>query len=251
VITDGQISVRFSKTHVGHGRDLCHILISSSKNQRVPKRDVLNDVPDSYAGGECERVHLLTRKDIHGYNIAQEYNIEDYRRDKSDGVSVSIIFDERRSSVLYYKPQDTVDESQPFLKDKNFVLIKMNDAQAELLKEFDNNIIAVDGTHGAGYDLHSVIILDELHQGFPIASMISYRKDGEIPTMFYLNDETKGSRNIGAEVFMSDMVEELYTASTSVFGPPKRRLFCSWHVMKAWKYNLKTKITSTIKREET
>lgn len=70
--------------------------------------------------------------------------------------------------VLYYKPQNKTNASSPFLKENNFVLILMNDAQAKVFKKKSGSNIAFDGTQGARYDFHllTVIILDELHQGF-------------------------------------------------------------------------------------
>ena len=139
-----EILVRFLQTHVGHENELCYIQISPSKKnkiasrlvQNVSKRNILNDIRDSYSGGDMSRFHSSTIKDI--ANIKSQYKIEDYKRDSSDGVSVNLIVDEKKLSVLFYKPQDTLDPNNLFLKDENFVLILMSDAQAEILKESNN-----------------------------------------------------------------------------------------------------------------
>ena len=39
-------------------------------------------------------------------------------------------------------------------------------------------------------------------------------------------------------VFMSDMADEFFHAWIRVMEPPKMRLFCSWHVDRAWRKNL-------------
>lgn len=253
-----KIQVSFMKTHVGHENELSHVNISPSKKveiasklaQKIPKRDILNNIRDSFDGKELQRTHIITLKDIS--NIAEKYNLKDYKRDQSDGISVDVIVNEKQSEVLYYKPQDSIDPSNIFLKKENFVLILMNDAQCEMLKKFGNNIIAVDGTHGTGYDftLHTLIVMDELHQGFPVASMISDRKDTSVLNFFFSHVKQKiGGISIEPNVFMSDMADELYKAWKEVMGVPRHRLFCSWHVIKRWKENL-NKIKNKDKQDE-
>ena len=241
-VLGNKIRVCFMRTHVRHENELSHINISPTKKveiasqlaQKVPKWDILNEIWDLFTAGEINRIHLLMVQDIR--NICAKYQLEDHKKDKSDGVSVDIIIivDEKKSSVLYYKPQDTLDAENPFLKSENFVLILMNDAQVDVLKEFGNDIIAVDGTHGTGYDftLHTVIILDELHQGFSVASMIPDRKDGMVLKLFFSAIKNKIGWSITLDIFMSDMAEELYNSWVEVMGHPKKRLFSSWHVIK-------------------
>jgi len=43
---------------------------------------ILDDIRDSYAGGDINRIHLLTIKDI--ANIRSQYSFQDYKRDRSD-----------------------------------------------------------------------------------------------------------------------------------------------------------------------
>lgn len=52
-----------------------------------------------------------------------------------------------------------------------------------------------------------------------------------------------------ANIFMSDMVHSLYNAWCQVIEVPKKGLFCTWHVDRAWRNNLK-KINSTEKQLE-
>ena len=48
---------------------------------------------------------------------------------------------------------------------------------------------------------------------------------------------------------MSDITETFYTAWLCVMGPVNHRIFCFWHVYRAWQMNL-TKITNKEKRGE-
>lgn len=106
-----EIQVCFLKMHVGHRNELSYIQFSPSKKieiagrlaQNVPKRNILNDIRDSYSGSDMSRLHLLTIKDI--ANIRSRYKIEDYKkRQYSDRVSVNLLIEEKKSSFLYYKP---------------------------------------------------------------------------------------------------------------------------------------------------
>lgn len=93
-----------------------------------------------------------------------------------------------------------------WMKNKSdFVLILINDVQANLLKQSGKDVISVDGTRGVGYDfeLYFILVLDEMRQGFPCALMITNRKDVQIFSFFY---ETVRSRTgtVNANVFMND-----------------------------------------------
>jgi hypothetical protein len=47
---------------------------------------------------------------------------------------------------------------------------------------------------------------------------------------------------------MSDMAEHFYIAWSDVMGPVEFRLFCSWHVLRAWKKKVNSKIKKTEKQ---
>ena len=78
--------------------------------------------------------------------------------------------------------------------------------------------------------------------------MFSNREDENVLTMFVKAIKDAAGSIIPA-VFMSDMEETFYSAWNKIMGPAKLRLFCTWHVLKAWRTNL-NKVTSKGKREE-
>ncbi|GFV99047.1 uncharacterized protein TNCV_1510251 [Trichonephila clavipes] len=101
---------------------------------------------------------------------------------KDDGTSVDAWVNEvetkNDSCILFYKPQGVTSAMYPELKSDDFVLI-MNDAQCEMLKKYVSHI-CIDGTHGTnGYDfeLITLLILDDVRQGFPCSFFISNRTD--------------------------------------------------------------------------
>ncbi|XP_065219711.1 uncharacterized protein LOC135845174 [Planococcus citri] len=245
------IKVEFLSTHIGHENDLCHVTLSPNTKQmvaakllqKVPAEAIIDDVRDSVVSDNFERVHLLTNTDI--YNIAKEFGItSEYQKDSNDGVSVAKFVTEMeksngRSSILYYKAQDTIDDAYPALKKEDFVLILMNQPQREMLLHYGNDVVSVDGTHGMSYDfqLYTLLVLDELREGFPCAFMISNREDTAVMTI-YFSIIQQNCGQITPKVFMSDMAEQFANAWNAVMGRPKYELYCTWHVDNAWQKNL-------------
>lgn len=75
----------------------------------------------------------------------------------------------------------------------DFCLVIMTDIQKSMFKQFGDNIIAVDGTHGLNnydFELTSILVVDEFGEGIPVAFMFTNRKDTYIYQFFlilYLN----------------------------------------------------------------
>ncbi|GFT63239.1 MULE domain-containing protein [Nephila pilipes] len=125
----------------------------------------------------------------------------------------------------------------PELKSDDFVLIIMNDAQCEMLKKYVSHI-CIDGTHGTnGYDfkLITLLTLDDMRQGLPCCFFTSNRTDHFLLQIFFAKIKEKVGE-ICPTVFMSDMAESFFNAWSNTFqSKPKRRLFCTWHVDRAWR----------------
>jgi hypothetical protein len=190
-------------------------------------------------------VDLLTSKDI--WNIKNAYNIEivDGKRHPNDATSVDLWVEECYSKdteynpVLFYKRQGDVTETYG-LEKHDFCLIVMNKSQKVMFKEFGNNILAVDGTHGLnGYDfeLTTLMVIDEFRQGFPVAFMFSNRKDTFVYKLFFQTIKSAVG-TVDTRIFMSDMAEEFYNAWLLTMGSVPHHLFCAWHVDRAWQKNL-------------
>lgn len=147
--------------------------------------------------------------------------------------------------MLFYKPQEQqIDNFEP----SDFCLI-MTGIQRSIIKQFGDQVITIDGTHGLNaydFELTTLLTLDEYRQGFPVAFMFTNRKDTSIYQFFF----TKIKEAVGIiknSVFMSDITDTYYMAWCQIMGPPKRRLLCSWHVDRAWQTNL-TKINNSEKK---
>lgn len=69
------------------------------------------------------------------------------------------------------------------LKKDDFVLIIMTDGQKEMLQKFGNDCVCIDGTHGLnsyGFQLITLLVLDDMREGFPTAFVISNRTDEDV-----------------------------------------------------------------------
>ncbi|XP_072384456.1 uncharacterized protein [Diabrotica undecimpunctata] len=125
----------------------------------------------------------------------------------------------------------------------------MTDAQAEIMCKYGSDCVCVDGTHGTngyGFELNTVLVLDNLRQGFPCAFLISNRSDQEVLTIFFSAIKEKVGL-ISCKNFMSDLADSFYNAWIQVMTLPEHRLYCTWHLDRAWRNNL-YKITTKEKQ---
>ncbi|GFS72255.1 uncharacterized protein NPIL_517461 [Nephila pilipes] len=145
--TDGKCIVSYQKVHVGHQNDLNHLFLTADERKNIASKiaakilldNILDEIRNSISDAGLERVHLLTKKDLH--NIEKSFNLSS-------------------NSCTQYS----------FLKENDFVLIIMTEAQEEILKKFSSDCICIDGTHGVnGYGFEFVTLLTIDDKGFPCA----------------------------------------------------------------------------------
>ncbi|GFT37203.1 uncharacterized protein NPIL_270401 [Nephila pilipes] len=67
---ENQVYVEFTKTHLGHGKDLGRMQITreekdelARKLEKIPIETILDEIRDSFID-KLERIHLVTRKDL-------------------------------------------------------------------------------------------------------------------------------------------------------------------------------------------
>ncbi|XP_049946597.1 uncharacterized protein LOC126440333 [Schistocerca serialis cubense] len=129
----------------------------------------------------------------------------------------------------------------------------MNNAQCEILKKYGSDSICIDGTHGTNgyrFELITLLVLDDMRQGFPCAFLISNRSDQDVLSLFFNEIKTKVEK-VRPQVFMSDLGESFYNAWLSQMEEPVRRLYCSWHTDRAWRKTICIKIKSKERQVET
>lgn len=118
------------------------------------------------------------------HNISDSFSLSaDVIHHKNDALSVEAWvnkMNENEKSCIFYKPQGETSPSYPHLKDEDFLLVIMNEAQGEIKKKYGNDCICIDGTHGLnnyGFELITLLTIDDLREGFPCAFLISNRSD--------------------------------------------------------------------------
>ncbi|XP_049772057.1 uncharacterized protein LOC126153889 [Schistocerca cancellata] len=197
---DGSCKVKYVVTHVGHQNGVRHLdLTEEERNKlavdmanKVPLQAILDKVVDTLSDSMLEHIYLLTEKYL--YKIEQCNNLRsEVMRQKDDGISVETWVNEINASdnpcVLFYKLQDTSSQSHPLLSSQDIVLIIMNNAPCEILKKHGSDCISIDGTHGTNgysFELITLLVLDDLRQGFPCAFRISNRSDQDVLSLFLI-----------------------------------------------------------------
>ncbi|KAL1488526.1 hypothetical protein ABEB36_014991 [Hypothenemus hampei] len=257
---DGCYKVTHTDSHVGHRIELGHITLTSEERKniaqkianKIPFDIILDEIADSIVDSE-KRIHILTRKDLH--NIERSFNLSSVAiRHPNDALSVEswvIEMQRDQNCVLFYKAQGQLCNEQPFLKNDDFVLLIMTITQCEFLCKYGTDLICMDGTHGLNaydFEMQTVLVLDDLREGFPCAFMISNRSDTEIMKLF-ISKIKERCGVIATKVFMSDLADASYNAWIAEMGTPERRLFCTWHTDRSWRKNL-TKIKTKEKQVE-
>uniref|UniRef100_A0A8D8QQK5 MULE transposase domain-containing protein n=1 Tax=Cacopsylla melanoneura TaxID=428564 RepID=A0A8D8QQK5_9HEMI len=219
------------------------LMIAQDLSNGIPFHTILDKIRTSVSASKgLERIHLLEMKDLH--NIVSQYNLDVDINHTNDGTSVDIwvkqMEETENSCVVFYKPQGIIIDKYPHIDENDFILIIMNKAQQQVLTEYGKDVICMDGTHGTnayGFELTTVLVLDELRQGFPCVFLITSRTDS-LTLSVCLEEIKSKTGNIICNVFMSDMAPALYNAWTNTMGEPRRRIFCSWHVDRAWRQNI-------------
>lgn len=140
------------------------------------------------------------------------------------------------------------------LRDEDFAVGYMNSVMEKKLRDF-KRIICIDGTHGTNrknYDLTIVLVKDENNMGFPVAFLLSNRLDQIIQEIFFRALKSRLGERIEAEYIMSDDDIKYYNAWTLVMVTEQkpRRLLCSWHRIKNWSIQERSKIKKVENRHE-
>ncbi|KAL3284809.1 hypothetical protein HHI36_018948 [Cryptolaemus montrouzieri] len=247
--SNGECEVTYIKSHVGHDNDVKYQALTKAEREeiaakisaKVPFRVILDEIRDSMStNGQLERAHLITRKDVH--NISRSIE-QDGSRIATDGLNIEEWVKEmsNKGCILYYKFKGDLCEEYNYLSEDDFVLVIMNKGQLETLQKYRANYICIDRTHlcnAEKMELISLLVVDEIEEGFPCSFLITNRVDENVLCLFYSCIKAKLGVTIEPKVFMSDVNEDFYSAWLNIMKPPEFRFFCSWHVNQIWRYQL-------------
>ncbi|GFY42254.1 MULE domain-containing protein [Trichonephila inaurata madagascariensis] len=219
---ESKVTVEFTKTHVGHGIDLGRMKITREEKEdiarklenKIPVEAILDDIRNS--------MNQKTEKEFHFNNTAryknikEEYNISlDGILDSNDVVSVNKWIEGLKNRRFSYSSSRTVnifDEIYILVcMAKIFLLVIMNSSQKDMLKFYGNDTICLDFTHGMnayGFDLATLLVLDDKREGFPAAFILSNRQDSTALTLAFA--AIKEHTCISPRVLMTEMILNLF-----------------------------------------
>ena len=254
---NNSVSANLCLTHYGHENELQHLNLPKGFRQQIAaklklgvnREKILDDIRDN-VGEKFSREHMLDEQDLR--NIAKQFGLSQVQRHDDDQTSVLSWIHEwegkDRNPVLYYKMQGDTDDQEHRLASEDFIIILQTNAQKNMMTQFASKGVCCDTTHGTtGYDfkLATLIVLDEFQEGLPVAHCLANRETYAFMELFFeklvINTETTCS----PVYFMSDTAPQFYDAFSYVNGCQPLSLFCTWHVDKAWRENLREHIPSS------
>jgi len=112
--------------------------------------------------------------------------------------------DDKFCLIHIYKQQDELDQQFSNLKKDDFLLIIIN--------YYGHDVICIDETHGMNshhFNLTTLLVLDDMREGFPCAFMISNHIDEAVLTIFYSKIKSLTGQ-LQPNVFISDMAESFF-----------------------------------------
>lgn len=233
---DGRCQVLYTPTHIGHINEFRHLTLTSADREsiarkislKIPFDDILDEVRDSIYDSNVQRIHMLTRQDL--YNIEASFNLTSKAvRHKDDALSVDSWVKQMQATdqdcVMLYKPQGVVLEEIPNFKSDDFILMIMTSAQLDILRKYSSDCICIDGTHGLNsydFELNTLLVIDDIREGFPCAFLISNRSDTQVMQLFFFKIKDRAGI-IKPNVFMSDLADTFYNAWALEMGLPEKR----------------------------
>ena len=257
---DSTVDISMCYTHYGHQKELQHTWLTKERRKEiaaqiqrgVSKDKILHDIRNN-VGTTFYRHHLVSNEDLK--NIKNAFGLNEIQRHPNDQQSVLSWIKEWEASesnpVLFYKLQgEPCEDESLHLQKEDFMIIIQSEAQKTMAKQFGKNGICCDSTHGTnGYDflLTSMLVVDEFGEGVPVAWCISNREDYSFMKIFFSNVKT-AIGPIPARWFMSDKAPQYYDAFVDVNGHRPKKLLCTWHVDKAWKEELRSKVPDSAKQ---
>ncbi|XP_035827046.1 uncharacterized protein LOC118478158 [Aplysia californica] len=242
-INDGSVTVEYCLQHTGHDFKLGHLKISAETrahiagklNQGVEPNKLLYNLRESMT--VINRDSLIRPQDLH--NIHRQFNISRTEKHRDDKTSVDLwveeLSKEDNNPIIFFKQQTN---EHKFLNIEDYLLGIQTKFQQQMMKKHASKIILMDSTHGTTqYDFYltTILVLDDYRQSMPVAWAISNREDSNILKIFMEAVLINCDQSFETEFFMSDLANNFYNAWCQVFPKPKKRLYCDWHLDKAWR----------------
>lgn len=245
--TANNIAVSYQSAHYGHDdRNFGRLNLFPEERDEIAEQlrngvtinSILDKIRDSITD-VADPKYIITKKDLH--NIKRDYALFPGRRDPDDYKSLIKYIGELEAQKdnpvrLFQEPSASGDRRN------DFMLVLCNQFQLEMLILRGNaGIVCMDSTHGVtayGYQLTSIVVIDESGSGVPVAFCLSSGTSSVEWEVFLGAIKESIGHKIHADVIMTDNDPSFYNAWLAVMGPVRHRLLCAWHIDKCWRRNL-------------
>ena len=188
--------------------------ISSKLLQGISVDKILDSIRDS-GTATIGRQHIINKQDIS--NIKRKLNIDGIQRHNNDHFSVCAWVQEVEeldyNPVTLFKAQGVDGSSR--LSTEDFIIGIQTEFQKDIMEEYGGDIMCMDATHDTNvYDfkLITVLVVDSLGEGVPVAWAISNSED-EIHLTEFLKSIKGRVVELQPQAFMSDDA-----TSTLIYG---------------------------------
>ena len=146
---------------------------------------------------------------------------------------------------MFKKQREEQQEDLDNISMKDFLLCLQTEFESDMLIKFGSCAFCMDFTHGTNcydFNLMLIVVVDEYGEGIPVGWMISNRQD-TLVTIKSLKPIRDRTGNMNPRLFMTDDVEQFFTAWRATFGNGTTiKLLCLWHVDRAWRKALQKHI---------
>ncbi len=251
--SDGCCRVSFLKTHVGHTveneNELQHIYLTEDERKNlaakisagVPLRNILSECLSLARESKMhKKFGALKIRDLH--NISAAYHLKQNQSLvlPQESVSINAFLERNADAILFYKEQFQPDDTYGVFENNDLVLIIMTELQQTLLNLYAKKVVGVYSIHGTkaqNFFVHTLIVLDNDNKGVVAAFAISNRNDESLTDVFLTCVKYRVGI-IETNTLITFAEDFGYNSWTKIMSEPQHRLYCVWHVKKAWWQNL-------------
>ncbi|XP_073987303.1 uncharacterized protein [Rhodnius prolixus] len=252
---DGAISVHYTKTHLGHEREICYINLSLDERKYLASLisknmtfdEILNDIKKHGDFNNFRKLNLVTRTDLH--NIRRSFHLYHdttvaSNRDDLIGLDVWVKqhLEDDANCILFYKSEDVRSEDYPNLPNNFFFLAIMTKDQETVLlqRQFTctcMDVIQSNNISDRRFELVALSVIDNSRQEYPTAFLVTSKVNLESVEIFLTLIKNKVGL-ISANVFLSNMKDCCYDVWCKIMTTPNIKYYTSWNVSRRWRVAL-------------
>ena len=133
---------------------------------------------------------------------------------------------------------------------KGRILGFQTEFQRNMLAEHGKHLVCMDATHGTNVYDFTLLVMDSLGEGIPVAWAITNREN-EVHLTEFLSAIKCKVVSLEPKYFMSDDADQYLNSWCAAFGKKgTKRLLCAWHIDRAWRKSLAKHVPNFTVRSE-